>query len=68
MTMTSRERVTAAFQHQEPDRLPWCELLVDPFLVTKLLGWGPQNQTFSLEDQQYTADRVAPGRRHLGAG
>ena len=56
MTMTSRERVTIAFQHQEPDRLPWCELLVDPFLVTKLLGWGPQNQTFSLEDQQYTAD------------
>ena len=59
MIMTSRERVEAALKHEIPDRVPWCEMLVDPFLSTQLMGWdGPKNQTFSLEDQQYTVEEA----------
>jgi uroporphyrinogen decarboxylase len=64
--MTSRARVAAALRRETPDRVPWCELLVDPFLVTKLLGWGPKNQTFNLEDQQYTADEAKEVSAFLG--
>lgn len=39
MGMTSRERVMATLQHQEPDRVPYCELAVDRGLAQKLLGW-----------------------------
>jgi uroporphyrinogen decarboxylase len=66
VSLSSGARVDAAFRHQEPDRLPWCELLVDPFLVTKMLGWGPQNQTFSLEDQQYTVEEAKEVAGYLG--
>ena len=59
MNMTSHERVAAALKHEIPDRVPWCEMLVDPFLSTQLMGWdGPKNQTFSLEDQQYTVEEA----------
>ena len=64
--MTSRERVATALRRETPDRVPWCELLVDPFLVKKLLGWGPENQTFSLEDQQYTAEEAKQVSGFLG--
>lgn len=64
--MTSHARVATALRRETPDRVPWCELLVDPFLVKKLLGWGPENQTFSLEDQQYTAEEAKQVSRFLG--
>ena len=66
MTMTSKERVATALRRELPDRLPWCELLVDPYLTTKMLGWGPENQTFSLEDQQYTVDEAKVVADFLG--
>lgn len=64
--MTSRERVATALRRKTPDRVPWCELLVDPYLVTRLMGWGPQNQTFSLEDQQYTVEEAKEVSAFLG--
>ena len=47
MEMTSRERVLAALNRQEPDRVPWCELGVDRALAQKLMGW-PQTPTQAL--------------------
>lgn len=66
MEMTSQQRVAQALDKKIPDRLPWCELLVDPYLTTKMLGWGPENQTFSLEDQQYTVEEARQVANHLG--
>ena len=66
MEMTSQQRVAAALVRKLPDRLPWCELLVDPYLTTKMLGWGPENQTFSLEDQQYTVEEARLVADNLG--
>jgi uroporphyrinogen decarboxylase len=55
MAMTSQERVMAALQRREPDRVPWCELGVDPYLAKKLMGWsGRENQAYSLEDHPYS--------------
>lgn len=66
MPMTSRERVAAALRCQTPDRLPWCEIGVDPYLVTELLGWGPENQAFSIEGQPYTLDQAQAIADFLG--
>ncbi len=53
--MTSAERVMAALRRQEPDRVPYCELLVDRSLAERLMGWGePASDAFSLEENQYT--------------
>ncbi len=38
-TMTGRERVLAALQRKEPDRVPFCELAVDRSLAERLMGW-----------------------------
>jgi len=36
--MTSRERVLAALNLQEPDRVPWIEFYVDDYLASQLIG------------------------------
>lgn len=37
--MTSRERVLSALRCEEPDRVPYCELWIDPGLARRLMGW-----------------------------
>ena len=55
MAMSSRERVATALHRDEPDHVPWCELLVDPYLAGQLMSWeGPEDQAFNLEKQQYS--------------
>lgn len=39
MKMSPRERVLAALNREETDRVPHCELFVDPPMAKKLLGW-----------------------------
>lgn len=39
--MNSRERVLAALNHQEVDRVPWVESYVSNFFAKKLLGYEP---------------------------
>ena len=62
--MTSRERVLTALKHEQPDRVPYCELAVDRALAQKLLaqqltGWGkPTSQAADLETNQYTVDEA----------
>jgi uroporphyrinogen decarboxylase len=39
MEMTSRERVMAALNRKESDRIPFCELAIDRALAQKLMDW-----------------------------
>ncbi len=55
MSMMSRERVLAALQRDQPDRVPYCELGVDQALARRLLGWqGTATQRSNLEANPYT--------------
>lgn len=49
--MTSRERVTAAFRHQCPDRTPIWEKLIKSPVADELLGrpWAPGNFHYRME-------------------
>ena len=57
--MNSRERVLAALNRQEPDRVPYCELAVDRALAQRLLGWGePISEAANLESMPYTLEEA----------
>lgn len=57
--MTSRERVLAALQRKQPDRVPYCELSVDRVLATRLMGWRtPTSQATNLETNAYTLEEA----------
>ena len=57
--MNSRERVLAALNRQEPDRVPYCELAVDRALAQVLMGWGePEGQAANLEANTYSVDEA----------
>ncbi|MHB0858349.1 MAG: uroporphyrinogen decarboxylase family protein [Anaerolineae bacterium] len=57
--MSSRERVQAALQRSEPDRVPYCEIGVDRALAQQLMGWGaPLSQAADLESNVYTLDEA----------
>ena len=59
MSMSSRERVMAAIAREEPDRVPYCELGVDPALAKQLMGWGePTTHALNLEANAYTVDEA----------
>lgn len=67
MSMTPQERVAAALSLEEPDQVPWIELFVDPYLAEMLLQWGgPNNQTFSLEENQYNWEQAIQLSSYLG--
>jgi len=68
MEMSSRERVLAALNREEPDRVPYCELGVDRFLAQRIMGWGePTSQATNLEVNQYTIEeaKAIASRLHL---
>lgn len=53
--MTSRERVRTALMRKEPDRVPYCEIYVDPPLAQRLLGQGaPVSHAVNLDKPAYT--------------
>jgi uroporphyrinogen decarboxylase len=59
MAMTSRERVLAALQRQEPDRVPYFELGIDRALAQRLLGWGkPQSQARNIEANDFDVEEA----------
>lgn len=66
MAMTSRQRVLAALQLKEPDRVPYCELGVDRALAQRLMGWGaPASQAANLEANAYTVEEAKALADHL---
>ena len=57
--MTSRERVLAAIGHEEPDRVPYCELGIDRSLAQRFMGWGePKSQKANLEANTYSVQEA----------
>ena len=67
--MKPNERVASALRREEPDRVPWCEMHVDPSLSMKLMGWGgSEDQGFDLEQNQYTCVQAKAVSRFLGLG
>ncbi|MBN1640032.1 MAG: hypothetical protein JXA09_02260 [Anaerolineae bacterium] len=65
--MNSRERVLAALNRQEPDRVPYCELGVDRALAAQLLDWpAPSSQAANLEANLYTVEEAKAIASALG--
>ncbi len=57
--MTSRERVLAALQCREPDRVPYCELGIDRIIARKLTGKNePGSPALNLETNHYSAEEA----------
>ena len=58
--MTSRERVLTALRRQEPDRVPYCELWIDPKIARKLMGWpeGVGDAGWTAEEAKALASRL----------
>lgn len=68
MKMSSRERVLAALRREEPDRVPHCELFVDPPLAEKLLGrkLAAEGMGGSVKKNPYTAEEAIAVAEFLG--
>ncbi len=59
ITMSSRERVLAALACQEPDRVPFFELGIDPSLAARLMGWeDPTAGVIDLDARRYTVAEI----------
>jgi uroporphyrinogen-III decarboxylase len=57
--MNARERVMAALQREEPDRVPYCELGIDRALARQLMGWGAaESQAADLEANVYSVEEA----------
>ena len=57
--MNSRDRVLTALRGEEPDRVPYCEIGIDPALAQRFMGWGePVTQARILEDNPFTVDET----------
>jgi uroporphyrinogen decarboxylase len=65
--VTSRERVLAALQRRQPDRVPYLELFVDRILARQLLGWSEVvPPAVDLEHNPYTHEEMKAVAEHLG--
>ena len=64
--MSHRERVMAALNGKEPDRVPYCELAIDRVFAANALGWNEkpyvnalaQNTPFSIEEAKQVSKRL----------
>jgi uroporphyrinogen-III decarboxylase len=55
--MNSRERVLASLSRREPDRVPYCELGIDPVVFSQVLGWRPvERPSLAFDSGPYTAE------------
>ncbi|MBM4039456.1 MAG: hypothetical protein FJ290_13170 [Planctomycetes bacterium] len=59
--MTSRERVLAALRCEVPDRVPYCELWIDPGLARRMMGWAE-----GVGDNGWTAEEAKGLAKRLG--
>jgi uroporphyrinogen decarboxylase len=63
--MNSRERVLAALQGREPDRVPYCEMHIDRAIGSRLLGWE-ERIALDLEDNEFSVDEAKELAKFLG--
>jgi len=68
MSMSPRERVLAALNREEPDRVPHCELFVDVAMAEELLGWPRSGGATAgtARKNPYTADQAKAVAARLG--
>lgn len=59
--MTSRDRVLAALRCKEPDRVPYCELWIDPQIARRMMAWPD-----GVGDNGWTADEANALAARLG--
>jgi hypothetical protein len=65
--MSTRERVMAASNGQEPDRVPYCELTIDRAFAAKALGWDEKPYVNALEEKTpFTIEEVKQISKRLG--
>jgi uroporphyrinogen decarboxylase len=65
--MNSRERVLSALQREEADRVPYCEIVIDPALAQRIMGWGePTTQARIIETNAFTVDQMNAIASRLG--
>lgn len=57
--MNSRERVFAALRREEADRVPYCEITIDPAFAKKLMGWeGDESQASNREVNHFSVEQA----------
>lgn len=68
MKMCPRERVMAALNREEPDRVPYCELAIDRAMAEKLMGWKETEAVASASEKKnpYTAEEAKRIASFLG--
>ncbi|MBW1863109.1 MAG: hypothetical protein JRJ02_12165 [Deltaproteobacteria bacterium] len=68
MEMSQRERVMAALNREQPDRVPFCELAIDRSLAQKLMGWDEVSTetAASVVKNLYTAEESREISSFLG--
>ncbi len=68
MEMSQRERVMAALNREQPDRVPFCELAIDRGLAQKLMGWEevPAETGATAITNPYTAEESKEIASFLG--
>lgn len=66
--MSPRERVMAALNRQETDRVPHCELFVDVAMASQLLGWKNAGAATggSVRKNPYTPEQAKAVAKFLG--
>jgi uroporphyrinogen decarboxylase len=65
--VNSRDRVLAALQRREPDRVPYCEVAVARSFASRLMGWpGSGSAAMALEGNEYTLEEIKAVAARLG--
>lgn len=67
MTLSPRERVRSALDHEEPDRVPYCELFIDRAFAAKVMGWNERPMINALEEgNPFTVEEAREVSTRLG--
>ncbi len=56
--MNSQQRVLIALRGEQPDRVPFCELVIDRSLARQLMGWDEVDKPTSMETTPYTVEEA----------
>jgi uroporphyrinogen decarboxylase len=65
--LSSRDRVEAALERREPDRVPYCEVYLSRSFAHPLMGWaGEPDVHASFEANEFTVDEAKAVAQRLG--
>lgn len=67
MSLSPKERVLSALNHEEPDRVPYCELFIDRAFAAKVMGWNERPMINALEEgNPFTVEEAREVSSRLG--